>query len=257
MCDTGEVYISAAIHDQIEGKVTAAFDDLGEHTVKNIDKPIRVYRVSNQTGAPVRATTVEDSDEPLPLPDKPSIAVLPFDNMSGDPDQEYFSDGIAEDIITDLSKIAGLFVIARHSSFTYKGKSVLVKQVAQELGVRHVLEGSVRKAGKRVRINAQLIDATTGGHLWAERYDGDLEDIFSLQDEITAKIVSGLKVSLTGSERECELEAVIRISHVAGLPGGSRVHVPIKDPEFRVGILSIDSLESDREGWKDTPQLKG
>jgi TolB-like protein/Flp pilus assembly protein TadD len=136
----------------------------------------------------------------FPLPDKPSIAVLPFTNMSGDPEQEYFSDGITEDLITDLSQISGLFVISRNSAFTYKGKPVKTKQVAEELGVRYVLEGSVRKADKRVRINAQLIDATTGGHLWAKRYDGDMSDVFALQDKITQKIVAALAVKLKSSE---------------------------------------------------------
>src|SRR5207245_1698105 len=139
--------------------------------------------------------------EALPLPDKPSIAVLPFTNMSGDPEQEYFSDGITEDLITDLSKLAGLFVIARNSVFTYKGKAVDVAEVSRKLGVRYLVEGSVRKAGNRVRINAQLVDATTGGHLWAERYDRELKDIFALQDEVTQKIVLALKVMLTPEEQ--------------------------------------------------------
>ncbi len=200
LCNAGEVYISAAIHDQIEGKVSATFDDLGEHTVKNIDKPIRVYRVSDQAGAPVKATKVEGADRPLPLPDKPSIAVLPFTNISGDPEQEYFADGMTEDLITDLSKISGLFVIARNSSFTFKGQSVDVVEVGRKLGVKRVLEGSVRRAGNQIRINAQLIDAKNGGHLWAERYDGEFENIFALQDEITAKIVTALKVTLTSGD---------------------------------------------------------
>ncbi len=136
----------------------------------------------------------------FPLPDKPSIAVLPFTNMSGDPEQEYFVDGMTEDLITDLSKLSGLFVIARNSTFTYKGKSVKVRQVAEELGVRYVLEGSVRRAGEQVRINAQLVDATTGGHLWAERYDGSLADVFALQDKVTQKIVSALAINLTEDE---------------------------------------------------------
>jgi len=138
----------------------------------------------------------------LKLPEKPSIAVLPFENLSGDPEQEYFSDGMTDDLITDLSKISGLFVIARNSAFTYKGKPIKVDQISCELGVRYVLEGSVRKAGDRVRINAQLIDATTGGHLWAERYDGNLEDVFALQDEVTQKIVAALAVALTEEEED-------------------------------------------------------
>ena len=137
----------------------------------------------------------------FPLPDKPSIAVLPFENMSDDPKQEYFSDGITDDLITDISKISGLFVIARNSTFTYKGKPVKVQQVAEDLGVRYVLEGSVRKAGEKVRINAQLIDATTGHHLWADRFDGQLGDIFALQDRFTQKIVAALAVKLTGDDQ--------------------------------------------------------
>src|SRR5262249_33801003 len=155
----------------------------------------RVHRVRSG-GAPPTGS------QPLPLPDKPSIVVLPFDNLSGDPEQQYFSDGIAEDIITDLSKISGLVVIARNSAFTYRGRAVTVPEVSRELGVRYVLEGSVRKAGNRVRIAAQLIDGTTGGHLWAERYDRDLADIFAVQDEVTREIVSALAVRLTqGEER--------------------------------------------------------
>ncbi len=137
----------------------------------------------------------------FPLPDKPSIAVLPFDNLSGDPEQEYFSDGMTDDLITDLSKVSGLFVIARHSVFTYKDKPVKVQEVAAELGVRYILEGSVRKVGDQVRINAQLIDATTGGHLWGERYDGSLTDVFALQDEVIGKIVAALSIELTDAEQ--------------------------------------------------------
>ena len=172
-------------------------------TVKNIVKPLRIYRA--RVGLAVQVQTgPHTAEESALFPDKPSIAVLPFENLSGDTEQEYFTDGITEDIITDLSKISGLFVIARNSSFSYKGESIDVRRVARELGVRNVLEGSVRKAGTRVRINAQLIDAVSGGHLWAERYDGNLDDIFSLQDEITGKIVSALEVRLTEGERERE-----------------------------------------------------
>ena len=198
LCEPGEVYVSGAVYEQAAGKLEASFEDLGEQTVKNIAKPVRVYRLRGQSEDKAKPT---DTSEPLPLPDKPSIAVLPFDNMSGDPEQEYFSDGLAEDLITDLSKISGLFVIARNSAFAYKGQPINVRQVAEELGVRHVLEGSVRKAGGKVRINAQLIDAQSGGHIWAERYDGDLEDIFSLQDNITGQIVAALQVSLTPTDK--------------------------------------------------------
>ncbi len=199
LCGPGEVYVSGTVYDQAAGKLAATFEDLGEQTVKNIARPVRVYRT--------RARSEETADAvatagPLPLPDKPSIAVLAFENMSGDPEQEYFADGITEDIITELSKISGLFVIARHSAFTYKGKSVTLKQVGRELGVRCVLEGSVRKAGNRLRITAQLIDAMTDHHLWAERYDRDFDDIFEVQDEVARSVASALAVALKPDERE-------------------------------------------------------
>jgi adenylate cyclase len=199
LAEGGGICISGTVHDQIENKLGLAYNYLGEKTVKNIQKPVRVYRVQMEGD-----TTVPDVSEGLELPDKPSVAVLPFVNMSQDPEQEYFSDGITEDLITDLSKISGLFVIARNSVFTYKGKAVKVDQVSQELGVRYVLEGSVRKAGDRMRITAQMVDATTGYHLWAERYDREVQDIFALQDEVTRNIVAALEVKL-GKEEEKRL----------------------------------------------------
>src|SRR5262252_168768 len=162
IAEPGKVCISATGWEHARGKVSFGADDLGEHQLKNIERPVRVFRIAS--GAPATATR-----KPLPLPDKPSIAVLPFQNLSGDPEQEYFADGMVEDIISGLSRIGWLFVIARNSSFTYKGKTVDVKHVGRELGVRYVLEGSVRKAGNRIRITGQLIDATTGGHIWADR----------------------------------------------------------------------------------------
>ena len=197
VADPGGIALSGAAFDQVEGKVEVAFEDTGEHDLKNIAKPVRVWRWSD--GGDVALT---GGAEPLPLPDKPSIAVLPFNNMSSDPEQEYFADGISEDIITDLSKIASLFVIARNSSFIYKGKSVDIPTIAKELGVRFILEGSVRRGGNRVRINSQLIEAETGGHLWAERYDRDLTDIFTVQDEVTANIVQALAVTLGEDEEK-------------------------------------------------------
>lgn len=189
LADGGGVCISGTVYDQVEGKLQLGYQDLGEQTVKNIVKPIRVYRVlmdpemvGQTEAASAPAATVPE--QPPALPDKPSIAVLPFLNLSGDPEQEYFSDGMTEDLITDLLKISGLFVISRNSVFLYKGSTVKPEEVSKELGVRYILEGSVRKAGNRVRITAQLIDAATGYHLWAERYDGQLDDIFSLQDEV-------------------------------------------------------------------------
>jgi adenylate cyclase len=240
----GGICISGTVYDSIKNKLSLSYESLGEHTVKNITEPVRVYRmrVGPEAAAPVlreekagprrwqRAalaavvvlvvaagvwTIWNFYLRPAPpvevasvekmaflLPDKPSIAVLPFVNMSGDAEQEYFSDGITEDLITDLSKISGLFVIARNSVFIYKGKAVKIAEVGRELGVRYVLEGSVRKANGRVRITAQLVDTTTEGHLWAERYDRELKEIFALQDEVAQKIVAALKVELTEDEQE-------------------------------------------------------
>lgn len=196
IADPGGISISRSVYDQVKGKLNLSCVYLGEHAVKNIDEPVRVYRVEIREKS-VLPVVPRGAD----LPQKPSIAVLPFENMSGDPEQEYFSDGMTEDLITDLSKISALFVIARNSVFTYKGKAVKAEDVGQELGVRYILEGSVRKAMDRVRITAQLVDAATGGHLWAERYDRKLEDIFALQDEVTQKIVAVLAVKLTEGEK--------------------------------------------------------
>ena len=196
----GGVCVASIVNESVGSRIDVRFIDGGEVTVKNIDRPIRVWKWhpgSDPVAAqPVPAAALAGKARPEP----PSIAVLPFNNMSGDPEQEYFSDGITEDIITDLSKIAGLMVIARNSSFTYKGKSVDIRNVGRELGVRSVLEGSIRRAGNRVRITAQLIDAATGGHLWADRFDRDLTDIFAVQDEVTRNIVEALKLKLTPGE---------------------------------------------------------
>jgi len=246
LAEGGGICISGTVYDSIESKLGLEFENLGKHEVKNIDKPIRVYRILSFPGAAAhrvvkakkavgkiwrktalgvaallviavgawaiwnygfRAVAPPEkviSKEPTPtqLPEKPTIAVLPFDNMSKDPDQEYFSDGLSEDLITDLSKISDLLVISRKASFFYKGKNVEPNQIAAKLGVRYIIEGSVRKAEDQVRINAQLIDATTGHHLWAERYDGRLNDIFSLQDKITQQIVTSLALKLTEDEQE-------------------------------------------------------
>jgi adenylate cyclase len=245
LAEGGGISISGTVYDHIENKLALGYESLGEHTVKNIKKPVRVYRVLMEPGAaagakrerrswlgqrqwaapavfavlvvgaaavviwnfyvrpsPPPEVVPSDKIQTLELPDKPSIAVLPFTNMSDDPNQEYFSDGITEDLITDLSKISGLFVIARNSVFIYKGKAVKIAEVGRALGVRYVLEGSVRKANGRVRITAQLADATTERHLWAERYDRDLKDIFSLQDEVAQKIVAALAVKLTEDEEK-------------------------------------------------------
>ena len=240
LADPGDVCISGTAFDHVRDKLDLGYEYLGEQSVKNIPRPVRTYKIIMTpehagevvgevtpklkrwhwpaaaiaiiiaAGAwgiwhfyfrplPIEPASVEKMA--FPLPEKPSIAVLPFTNMSVDPEQDYFSDGITEDLITDLSKISGLFVIARNSVFTYKGKPVRIKQIAEDLGVRYVLEGSVRRAKDQVRINAQLIDASTGGHLWAERYDGKMDNIFALQDKITGKIVAALAVKLTAGEQ--------------------------------------------------------
>ena len=195
----GGICVSSRVHDDVRDRLEIGFDDAGEQSLKNIARPVRIWQWN--AGAPSIAAT-DPAGPALPLPEKPSIAVLPFANMSGDPEQEYFADGIAEDVITLLSKSRGLFVIARNSSFTYKGRAVDVKQVGRELGVRYVLEGGVRKAGNRVRVTGQLIEAATGGHLWAERYDRDLTDIFAVQDEITASVSAAILPTMERSERE-------------------------------------------------------
>jgi adenylate cyclase len=197
IAEPGTVYISRAVRDFIQDRAEIVPEDLGEKSLKNIAAPVRVFRI-----APLGFTWRATPAEPPKVPDKPSIAVLPFMNMSSDIEQEFFSDGITEDLITDLSKVSGLFVIARNSSFAYKGRSVKVQDIARDLGVRFVLEGSIRKAGNRVRITAQLIDAGNGGHLWAERFDRDITDIFETQDEVVEKIVGVLAVTLTKREEE-------------------------------------------------------
>ena len=191
----GGIYISESSYQQVCDKVDIRFEDMGDQQLKNISRPVRAYRIAlSETSARERPT--------LALPDKPSIAVLPFQNLSGDPDQEHFADGTVEEIITALSRIRWLFVIARNSTFIYKGRAADVKQVARELGVRYVLEGSVRKGGNRVRVTAQLIDATSGAHVWAERYDRDLSDIFAVQDEITASVAGVIEPTLADAEQQ-------------------------------------------------------
>ena len=205
----GGILISGNVRDAVSGRLKATFEDLGGLSLKNIERPVQAFNVrwepkdwlrvviSEATTAPLAAPQA-----PLPLPDKPSIAVLPFQNMSGDPEQEYFADGVVDEIITALSRFNSLFVIARNSSFTYKGKSVDIKQVGRELGVRYVLEGSIRKAVNRVRITGQLVESDTGNHLWADRFDGALEDVFTLQDVVTEKVIAHLTPSVERAEIE-------------------------------------------------------
>jgi adenylate cyclase len=199
IAEPGGLYLSSAAYEQVRDKVKEAFSDLGEKALKNIVRPVRVYAAQAASPGPEPAPRQSGADEAAA--ECSSIAVLPFANMSGDAEQEYFADGIAEDIITALSKLGQLFVIARNSSFTFKGRNVNVGEVGKSLGVRYVLEGSVRKSGARVRVTAQLIDAATGGHLWAERFDRELTDIFAVQDDVTAHIVSALALNLTRGDR--------------------------------------------------------
>jgi len=193
LADAGGVFVSNTVYDHVRDRLPFVFEDLGEKQVKNIARPVRVYRVRDLASKAAPPPT-------LLLPDKPSIAVLPFANMSGDPEQEYFADGMVEEIITALSRIRSLFVIARNSSFTYKGQAIDVKQVGRELGVRYVLEGSVRKAGSRVRITGQLIDAATSAHLWAERFDGLLQDVFDMQDQVASSVAGVIEPALQAAE---------------------------------------------------------
>ena len=234
----GSICISDDAYRQVCGKLDANFDDVGEQQLKNIARPIRAYHVRMGGAAASAAPT---------LPDKPSIAVLPFQNISGDPEQEYFADGMVEDIISGLSRIKWLFVIARNSSFTYKGRAVDVKQVGHDLGVRYVLEGSVRKASDRVRVTGQLVDAATGAHVWAERYDRKYEDIFALQDELTLSVVGAIEPSL----RLAEAERVKRKrpdnlgAYDLVLQAQSDVHTRMPEPSKRALALLERALELD------------
>jgi adenylate cyclase len=205
----GGIVISGAVHEAISGRLKASFEDLGRLALKNIERPVQAFAVrweradwqcATAPSSPSPTGTSVQPDAPPPLPDKPSIAVLPFENMSGDPEQEYFADGMVEEIITALSRFKWLFVIARNSSFTFKGRAVDIKEVGRSLGVRYVLEGSVRKASGKVRVTGQLIDAVTGAHLWADRFERDLTDVFALQDEVTVAVVSAIQPKLLQTE---------------------------------------------------------
>jgi adenylate cyclase len=205
IAEPGGICISAIVHDQVQGRLECTFEDIGEQSLKNITRLVRVYRVGSRRPVPDVPPVAGErgavaAGPALTLPDKPSIAVLPFQNMSGDPEQEYFADGMVEEIITALSRIRWLFVIARNSTFTYKGQAIDVKRVGRELGVRYVLEGSVRKGGGRVRITAQLIEAETGAHLWADRFDGSLEDVFELQEQVAISVAGVIEPALQAAE---------------------------------------------------------
>jgi TolB-like protein/class 3 adenylate cyclase len=200
-CEPGGVCLSGSAFEQVRDKTSFAFDDLGERSLKNIDRPVRLYAAGPAKSSQAASTKpAAERHKPLPLPERPSIAVLPFENISGDVEQEYFADGMVEDITTALSRFKSLFVIARNSSFTYKGKAIDIKQIGRELGVRYILEGSVRKAANHLRITGQLIDAFSGAHIWAEHYDRQLSDVFELQDEITRSVVSEIEPNLMRAE---------------------------------------------------------
>jgi adenylate cyclase len=199
-CEPGGVYLSGSAHEQVAGKTKYTFEDVGEKALKNIVRPVRLFAVTAANGS--LGSVPVFAEVPLQLPDRPSIAVLPFQNMSGDPEQEFFADGMVEDIITALSRFKSLFVIARNSSFTFKGQAVDIKQVGQKLGAQYILEGSVRKIGERVRITGQLIEAATGAHLWADKFDGALADVFELQDSVTISVVGAIAPKLTIASQE-------------------------------------------------------
>ena len=201
-CEPGSVCLSGTAFEQVRDKTNFVFDDLGERSLKNIERPVRLYAARLSSNLVASGILAAATPQPLSLPDKPSIAVLPFQNMSGDPEQEYFADGMVEDIITALSRFKFLFVVARNSSFTYKGKTIDIKQVGRELGVRYVLEGSVRKATGQVRITAQLIEAANSAHLWADHFDGNLENIFDLQDRVTSSVVAAIAPKVQQAEFE-------------------------------------------------------
>ncbi|HTM61145.1 MAG TPA: tetratricopeptide repeat protein [Burkholderiales bacterium] len=276
ICDAGGVYVSGSAYEQVADKCRLGFEDLGEKSVKNIARPVRVYRVLRPGEAAPCAPAAPASSAPTKAgmtaaADAPSIAVLPFQNMSGDADQEYFSDGITEDLITDLSKLSGLMVIARNSSFTYKGKPVDVREVGKRFRVSHVLEGSVRRAGGRVRITAQLLEAASGTHVWAERYDRDLQDVFAVQDEITQEIVAALHVKLVRGEQasawrqalrkpealDAYYKAIDRLNRITREANDEAARcfeqVASLEPESPLGHLGLawTELSAARYGWSD------
>jgi adenylate cyclase len=284
MAEPGDVLVSGSVYDQLRSKAEFACNSLGAHQFKNIADLVQVWRVGlasdavapptdPEPAAPGATPLVAASPASEPENDSPSIAVLPFDNMSGDPEQEYFADGMTEDLITDLSKISGLLVIARNSVFTYKGTAINVPEVCRELGVRWALEGSVRKAGNRVRVNAQLIDGSTGGHLWADRFDRDLDDIFAVQDEVTSEIVDALKIKLSREDekrvgRRSTTDVEIYEAYLQArkkLWNSSRENVTsaipmfdavlAKDPDFApaLGGKAIASISLFTNQWTDDP----
>ena len=244
IADPGGILISSKVHGEVEGKLDLSFEDRGERQLKNISKPVRAYAIRARTHS-LAPLTPANRGEALPLPDKPSIAVLPFQNMSGDPEQEYFADGIVEDIITALSRFKSLIVIARNSSFTYKARLVDMKQVGRELGVRYVLEGSVRKVAGRVRITGQLIEASTGVHLWADKFDGELRDIFDLQDDVTSSVVATIAPAIEQAEiARSKRKPTDRLDSydlfLRGMAASYRGRTASKALEFFHGVIELD-----------------
>jgi adenylate cyclase len=259
LAEAGGVAVAGSVYDNIAGKLDLAFVDLGEQDVKNIGRPVRVYRVlaAGASGSSAAASATKPRPDPHDGPDKPSIAVLPFNNMSGDPEQEFFADGITEDIITELSRFRELFVISRNSSFKYKGKPVEVQKFAAELGVQYVVEGSVRKAGNRVRITVQLIDAQTDHHLWAERYDRELADIFAIQDEVTSTIVAVLpgRVEAAARDRAARKTTDNMAAYECVVTGKVRHHRSTRDDNLEAQQLldraiGLDPSYAHAHAWK-------
>ena len=265
IAEPGGICISSSAYDQVRGKVAVEFADLGEQSLKNIARPMRAYAVKSSWRGIVAADVLSshpETREPLPLPDKPSIAVLPFQNMSADPEQEYFADGVVEDIITALSRFKSLFVIARNSSFAYKGKSPDIRQVGRDLGVRYVLEGSVRRAANRLRISAQLIDTQSGAHIWADRFEGSPQDVFELQDDVTEKVVVAIAPRLERAEitralrrssgntdaYDCYLKGLSCLTHIEqALDLFSRAIA--LDPDFASAYGMAMFCHANRVGW--------
>ncbi len=240
----GGIALSATAHEHAMAKVDVGFRDGGEHELKNITKPVRIYHWSDDASP---QADMADTESSLPLPDKPSIAVLPFDNMSGDPEQEFFADGLTEDIITELSRFRSLFVIARTSSFAFKGQSVNVGEIGRKLGVQYVVEGSIRKAGDQVRITAQLVEAETGNHIWAERYDRELADIFAVQDEVVQAIVGTLvgRLAKAGAERALRKSGENLTAYDLVLRGKHYLERGSKDDVLEARAIFEQALELD------------
>jgi adenylate cyclase len=255
LAEPGGICISGKVYEEVRNKLPTAFEDLGEQQVKNIAEPVRVYRWTDAAADPTPGTA--GAEGALPLPDKPSIAVLPFNNMSGDPEQDYFSDGITEDIITELSRFRSLFVIARNSAFTYKGRAVDVRDVGRELGVSYAVEGSVRKAGNRVRVTVQLIDTETGNHLWAERYDRDLEDVFAVQDEITRTIAGTLggRLEAAGQQKALRLTKDNLAAYDLYLRGRAYVFDFVKESNAKARACLEQAIELDPSNAQAHGQL--